>query len=181
MRFTTALRATVGIRRRLRCASSALADAELDGARARWQDGCARRATSTVTTSSASAIASRRRRPPSRFATARSSGSVIGPRAPPTDVPAADKNLDYYWTVDGLFDLIASAQARGVQVRAAYDAALGFPREVYIDYDADFIGDELDVRADRRHRRPAVTAAGRQESPLTPEVLSGLTAPEGRP
>jgi hypothetical protein len=61
-------------------------------------------------------------------------------------VPAAEKNLEYYWTVDGLFGLIASAQARGVQVRAQYDAALGFPREVYIDYDADFIGDELDVR-----------------------------------
>jgi hypothetical protein len=45
-----------------------------------------------------------------------------------------------------LFDLIASAQARGVQVRAAYDAERGFPREVFIDYDADFIGDELDVR-----------------------------------
>ena len=29
---------------------------------------------------------------------------------------------------------------------AQYDAALGYPREVYIDYDADFIGDELDVR-----------------------------------
>ena len=33
-----------------------------------------------------------------------------------------------------------------MQVRASYDAALGYPREVYIDYDADFIGDELDVR-----------------------------------
>jgi hypothetical protein len=33
-----------------------------------------------------------------------------------------------------------------VQVRASYDAGLGYPREVYIDYDADFIGDELDVR-----------------------------------
>ena len=61
-------------------------------------------------------------------------------------MPAAEKNLEYYWTVDGLFGLIASAQARGVQVRAQYDATLGFPREVYIDYDADFIGDELDVR-----------------------------------
>lgn len=35
---------------------------------------------------------------------------------------------------------------RGVEVRVAYDDALGYPREIYIDYDADFIGDELDVR-----------------------------------
>jgi hypothetical protein len=31
-------------------------------------------------------------------------------------------------------------------VRAVYDGALGYPREVYIDYDANFIGDELDLR-----------------------------------
>jgi hypothetical protein len=48
--------------------------------------------------------------------------------------------------VDGLFGLIASAQERGVQVRAVYDGSLGYPREVYIDYDANFIGDELDLR-----------------------------------
>ena len=77
-------------------------------------------------------------------------GAVIGVRHRPAgstvEVPAADKNFEYYWTVDGLFGLIASALERGVQVRAAYDAALGYPREIYIDYDADFIGDELDLR-----------------------------------
>ncbi|HVJ29129.1 MAG TPA: DUF6174 domain-containing protein, partial [Gammaproteobacteria bacterium] len=55
-------------------------------------------------------------------------------------------NLQYYWTVDALFDLIASALERGVQVRAAYDSELGFPREIYIDYDTNLIGDELDLR-----------------------------------
>jgi hypothetical protein len=123
----------------------ASADAELDGARGRWQ---------------AAALASyeygyhkfcecHRESPPETIVTVRGE-RVTGVRHRPagstTEVPAADKNFDYYWTVDGLFDLIASAQARGVQVRAAYDAELGFPREVYIDYDADFIGDELDVR-----------------------------------
>ena len=57
----------------------------------------------------------------------------------PTEIEIQD-------TVDGLFRLIASAQERGVQVRASYDEVLGYPREVFIDYDADFIGDELDVR-----------------------------------
>ena len=144
MRFPTALRATVAIIGTCG-AFAALADAELDGARARWQ---------------AAALAGyeygyhkycecHRDSPPETTVTVRD-GKVVGVRHRPagttTDVPAADKNLSYYWTVDGLFDLIASAQARGVQVRAAYDATLGFPREVYIDYDADFIGDELDVR-----------------------------------
>jgi hypothetical protein len=42
--------------------------------------------------------------------------------------------------------LIASAEQRGVEVRAVYDESLGFPREIFIDYDANFIGDELDLR-----------------------------------
>jgi hypothetical protein len=68
------------------------------------------------------------------------------PAGTTTEVPAAEKNFEYYWTVDGLFALIASAQERGVQVRATYDDEIGFPREIYIDYDTKLIGDELDVR-----------------------------------
>jgi hypothetical protein len=129
----------------LRFALPALADAELDGARARWHSA---------------AIASyeygynkycdcHRESPPETVVTVRD-GAVAGVRHRPVgttvEVPAADKNLQYYWTVDGLFDLIASALARGVQVRAAYDAELGFPRQIYIDYDTKLIGDELDLR-----------------------------------
>lgn len=77
-------------------------------------------------------------------------GTVVGVRHRPVnsavEVPAQQKNLQFYWTVDGLFALIASALERGVQVRVAYDGTLGFPRQLYIDYDADFIGDELDLR-----------------------------------
>jgi hypothetical protein len=87
--------------------------------------------------------------PPETIVTVRD-GSVVAVRHRPAGsdavVPAADKNLEYYWTVEGLFGLIASALERGAQVRAQYDGALGFPREVFIDYDADFIGDELDLR-----------------------------------
>ena len=122
-----------------------VADTELDGARARWQ---------------AAALAGyeygyhkycecHRESPPETVVTVRDD-AVTGVRHRPagstTEVPAADKNLEYYWTVDGLFDLIGSAFERGVQVRAVYDTALGYPREIYIDYDADFIGDELDLR-----------------------------------
>lgn len=126
-------------------AAPALADPALDAARQRWQ---------------AAALASyeygyhkfcecHRESPPETIV------SVVGghvtrvrhrPAGAAVEVPAQDRNFDYYWTVDGLFDLVASALERGVEVRVAYDQALGYPREIYIDYDADFIGDELDVR-----------------------------------
>jgi len=129
----------------LHFALPASADANLDAARARWKSA---------------AIASyeygynkycdcHRESPPETVVTVRG-GTVTGVRHRPVgttvEVPAADKNFQYYWTVDGLFELIAAAQARGVQVRAAYDAELGFPREIYIDYDTNLIGDELDLR-----------------------------------
>ena len=126
-------------------ATSALADAELDAARTRWESA----ALSGYEYGYHKYCECHRDSPPETTVTVRED-KVVGVRHRPvgsaTEVPAAEKNLEYYWTVDGLFGLIASAQARGVQVRAQYDAALGFPREVYIDYDADFIGDELDVR-----------------------------------
>jgi len=85
--------------------------------------------------------------PPETIVTVRS-GNPVAVRHrradSPTDVPG--RNPEVYWTIDGLFDLIDSAQRRGATVRASYDSRLGFPTEVYIDYDADFIGDELDVR-----------------------------------
>ena len=144
MRSSTTIRVAVAVLA-LAAAIPALADTELDGARARWQ---------------AAALAGyeygyhkycecHRESPPETVVTVRDD-AVTGVRHRPagstTEVPAADKNFEYYWTVDGLFGLIASALERGVQVRAVYDVALGYPREIYIDYDADFIGDELDLR-----------------------------------
>src|SRR5918994_1486714 len=86
-------------------ATSALADAELDAARARWE---------------AAALAGyeygyhkycecHRDSPPETTVTVRD-GNVVGVRHRPAgsdaEVPAADKNLEYYWTVDSLFGLI---------------------------------------------------------------------------
>jgi hypothetical protein len=126
-------------------AGLARADAALDGARARWQSA----ALASYEYGYHKYCECHRESPPETVVTVRD-GSVTAVRHRPagstTEVPAADKNFEYYWTIDGLFRLIASAEERGVQVRTAYDAELGFPREVYIDYDADFIGDELDLR-----------------------------------
>jgi len=144
MPSTVILRAGLGSMLAL-AATSALADADLDAARARWQAA----ALSGYEYGYHKYCECHRDSPPETTVTVRD-GTVVGVRHRPvgsaTEVPAAEKNLEYYWTVDGLFGLIASAQQRGVEVRAQYDAALGYPREVYIDYDADFIGDELDVR-----------------------------------
>src|SRR6187431_261321 len=127
----------------LRFALPALADANLDAARARWKSA----AIANYEYGYNKYCDCHRESPPETVVTVRG-GTVTSVRHRPVgttvEVPAADKNLQYYWTVDGLFELVAAAQARGVQVRAAYDAELGFPREIYIDYDAKLIGDELD-------------------------------------
>ena len=144
MRLITILRAVSGVVIVL-CALPVFADAELDDARARWQTA----GLASYEYGYHKYCECHRDSPPETVVTVRD-GSVVGVRHRPagsdTEVPAADKNFEYYWTVDGLFRLIASAQERGVEVRASYDDALGYPREVYIDYDANFIGDELDLR-----------------------------------
>ena len=86
--------------------------------------------------------------PPETIVTVRG-GTVVGVRHRPVDspneVPGKAGSLQYYWTIEELFDLIASATARGAAVRATYDAERGFPNEIHIDYDKNSIGDELDV------------------------------------
>jgi hypothetical protein len=128
----------------LAAAPRAFADAPLDGARARWQSA----ALGSYEYGYRKFCECHRESPPETVVTVRG-GTVTGVRHRPVggagEVPAAEKNFEYYWTVEGLFALIASALQRGVQVRVAYDAELGFPREVYIDYDANLIGDELDL------------------------------------
>ena len=127
---------------------AASADAELDTARARWQSA----ALASYEYGYHKFCECHRESPPETVVTVRGD-SVTGVRHRPVggavEVPAAEKTFEYYWTVDGLFALVASALERGVQVRAAYDAELGFPREIYIDYDSNLIGDELDLRLTR--------------------------------
>lgn len=90
--------------------------------------------------------------PPETLVTVRG-GEVVGVRHRPFgfdhDVHAEQRNLQWYWTVEGLFDLVDAALEREAEVRTAYDEMLGFPTHVYIDYDTDLIGDELDVRLTR--------------------------------
>ena len=86
--------------------------------------------------------------PPETIVTVRG-GEIVAVRHRPVDstneVPAKAGSLQYYWTIDELFELIDSARRRGASVRASYDGERGFPTEIHIDYDKNAIGDELDV------------------------------------
>jgi hypothetical protein len=83
-------------------------------------------------------------------------GEVVGVRHRPFgsdhEVQAEQRNFEWYWTVEGLFDLVATGLARNAEVRADYDPTLGYPTHVYVDYDANLIGDEVDVRLTRLDR-----------------------------
>ena len=69
------------------------------------------------------------------------------------EVPAREGSTDLYWTIDDLFRLIEGALERNATVRANYDATLGYPTAIFVDYDAGLIGDEIDVRLTRLERR----------------------------
>jgi hypothetical protein len=70
-------------------------------------------------------------------------------------VPADPANFGLYWTIDEIFAVVESAFARGATVTVDYDPELGFPAQFFIDYDADLIGDEVDIRITRFSARGA--------------------------
>lgn len=93
-----------------------------------------------------------RETPPETLVTVRG-GDVTDVRHRPHgadfDVMAAEDSFQWYWTVPELFGLIRSGLARGATVRARYDAELGYPLEIFIDYGPDHPADETDLRITR--------------------------------
>jgi hypothetical protein len=87
--------------------------------------------------------------PPETIVTVRG-GQVVGVRHRPVDyaqeVLGDPARFKFYWTVDDLFDLVAAGFARGATVRVSYDSKLGFPTAIFVDYDSQFIGDEVDLK-----------------------------------
>ena len=69
------------------------------------------------------------------------------------EVPAREGSLDLYWTIDDLFAKLEGAYASDAAVRVSYDETYGYPVTLYIDYDADLIGDETDIRLTRLELR----------------------------
>ncbi|HEX6992548.1 MAG TPA: DUF6174 domain-containing protein [Gammaproteobacteria bacterium] len=93
--------------------------------------------------------------PPETYVTVRGA-KVVDVRHQPYGfdhyVPAEPRNFEWYWTIDDLFDLVGHALERGSVVRVDFDSTLGFPTHVFIDHDADLIGDEVDVRVTKLER-----------------------------
>jgi hypothetical protein len=91
----------------------------------------------------------KRDEPPQTFVTVED-GSVsrVHHRYPDSDreVPAPDRTLDVYWTIDDLFDNVDAALNSDAVVRVQFDRERGFPTMLFIDYYTDLAGDETDLR-----------------------------------
>ncbi|HSG66580.1 MAG TPA: DUF6174 domain-containing protein [Gammaproteobacteria bacterium] len=62
------------------------------------------------------------------------------------DVELPADRWRWFRTIDDLFTLVESAQARTAVVRVSFDERFGYPRAIYIDYVADLVGDEVDMK-----------------------------------
>ena len=62
------------------------------------------------------------------------------------DVPVPVERYRWFRTVDDLFSLIAGALRAEALVRVGYDPQLGYPTRIYIDYDRELVGEELELR-----------------------------------
>nr|MBO2513850.1 hypothetical protein [Gammaproteobacteria bacterium] len=90
--------------------------------------------------------------PPETYVTVQR-GAVVDVRHKPYGfdhyVQAESRNFEWYWTIDQLFDLVASGFESGADVRVRYDDELGYPARLFIDRDRNFIGDEIDLELTR--------------------------------
>jgi hypothetical protein len=62
------------------------------------------------------------------------------------DVELPADRWQWFRTIDDLFTLVESAQAQSAVVRVSFDERYGYPSTIYIDYVADLVGDEVDLK-----------------------------------
>ena len=62
------------------------------------------------------------------------------------DVQVPAERYRWFRTVDDLFTLIAGALRAEALVRVSYDSQLGYPTRIYIDYDEQLIGEEVELQ-----------------------------------
>ena len=76
-------------------------------------------------------------------------GNIIGVRYDRenylNEIPVSPEKYDWFRTVDDLFLLVARALEREATVRVSYEQELGYPIRVYIDYEQDMVGEELEL------------------------------------
>jgi hypothetical protein len=65
------------------------------------------------------------------------------------EVPVAAEKISWYRTIDDLFSLVETAAAAATVVRVDYNAELGYPQAIYIDYLTDLVGDEVELEVTR--------------------------------
>jgi hypothetical protein len=65
------------------------------------------------------------------------------------DISLASDRLGWFRTIDDLFTLLDTATAREAEIRVSFDPRYGYPAAVHIDYVADLVGDEVDLRVTR--------------------------------
>lgn len=71
------------------------------------------------------------------------------------DIVVAADRIQWYWTVDDLFSVIAAALESGMAgFTAEYDPLHGYPQHLYLDYDPATAGDEIELRAVELVRLP---------------------------
>ena len=62
------------------------------------------------------------------------------------EIPVPPEKYSWFRTIDDLFSLIATAQEREAVVRVTYDPGLGYPTRIYIDYEQDLVGEEVELQ-----------------------------------
>jgi hypothetical protein len=67
-----------------------------------------------------------------------------------TQQPVATDQVERFYriTVDSLFGVVWDARERADEIRVEFDAALGYPRHIQIDYITNGVDDELSLRAE---------------------------------
>ena len=87
---------------------------------------------------------------PSDTIIAVSNGEIVGVRYDHEDyldeVPVPPEKYDWFRTIDDLFALITGALEREAVVRVSYEPELGYPLRIYVDYEQDLVGEEIELQ-----------------------------------
>jgi hypothetical protein len=63
-----------------------------------------------------------------------------------SEVAVAADNYQWFRTIDDLFTLLETASKTADTLRVAYEQTLGYPAYIYIDYDHEMVGEEVELQ-----------------------------------
>ena len=126
-------------------ASMTWADERLDTGKALWQ-------TSGISTYQYryQKICECHRSKPSETIVSVDMGTIVGVRYDREDylkeILVPTDRHKWFRTIGELFELVDKAYQLQAQVRVSYEPQLGYPQYIYIDYDEDLVGEEVELR-----------------------------------